>query len=98
MKQLFAVLRSQGSAWQATRPMEAQEDWGAHASFMNALESEGFVPLGGSLEGTSEVLLIVRARSSDEVLERLSADPWARRDLLRVDRVAEWTLRLGALS
>jgi uncharacterized protein YciI len=97
MKQLFAVLRSHGPSWQALKPLEGQEEWEAHASFMNALEGEGFVVLGGPLEGTRDVLLIVRAETSDEVVERLSADPWTRRDLLRVGRVAPWTLRLGSL-
>ncbi len=78
--------------------MEGQEDWEAHASFMNALEKEGFVVLGGPLEGTGDVLLVVRARTSDEVINRLSPDPWTGRALLRVSRVALWTLRLGSLS
>jgi hypothetical protein len=27
MKRLFAVIRSHGAAWQASRSMEDQEDW-----------------------------------------------------------------------
>jgi hypothetical protein len=77
--------------------LEGQEDWDAHASFMNALEAEGFVVLGGPLEGTSDFLLIFRARAGDEILDRLLADPWTGRDLLRVSRVTPWTLRLGSL-
>ena len=97
MKQLFAVIRSRGPAWQASRPLEDQEAWDAHASFMNALQKEGFVVLGGPLEGTCDVLLIVRAKTADEIADRLSADPWAGRDLLRVSRVTPWNLRLGSL-
>jgi uncharacterized protein YciI len=78
--------------------MESQEDWEAHASFMNALEKEGFVVLGGPLEGTPDVLLVIRAGTADEIVDRLSADPWAARDLLRVGRITPWTLRLGSLS
>ena len=96
MKQLFAVIRSRGPAWRASRPLEAQEGWDAHAAFMNALQREGFVVLGGPLEETSDVLLVIRAETPDEILERLSADPWTE-DLLRVTRVAPWTLRLGVL-
>jgi uncharacterized protein YciI len=77
--------------------MESQKDWEAHASFMNALEKDGFVVLGGPLEGTSDVLLVVRARTDDEILSRLSADPWTQQDLLRVSRITPWTLRLGSL-
>jgi len=97
MKRLFAVIRSHGASWQALRSLEAQEDWEPHASFMNGLEQEGFVVLGGPLEGTPDVLLIIRATTPEEIAERLSADPWSRRDLLRVSRVAPWDLRLGSL-
>ena len=46
---LFAVIRSHGAAWQPQLLLEEQTDWDIHASFMNALESEGFVVLGGPL-------------------------------------------------
>jgi hypothetical protein len=98
MQQLFAVIRARGPAWQDSRPMESQADWTAHASFMNALAKEGFVILGGPLEGTSDVLLVTRAATADEVRSRLAEDPWAGNDLLRVTRVAPWTLRLGSLE
>ena len=97
MKKLFAVIRSRGAAWQGSHSLEGQQDWDAHASFMNALVVEGFVVLGGPLEGTSDVLLIVRAQTSDEIVDRLSADPWAAKDLLRVSRITLWNVRLGSL-
>jgi uncharacterized protein YciI len=98
MRKLFAVIRTRGPAWQDSRPLEGQADWAGHASFMNALAKEGFVILGGPLEGTSDVLLIVRATTPDEVRSRLAEDPWAGKGLLRVSRVAPWILRLGALA
>jgi hypothetical protein len=98
MQKLFAATRTRGPAWQDSRPLEGQADWAGHASFMNALAKEGFVILGGPLEGTSDVLLIVRATTPDEVRSRLAEDPWASKGLLRVSRVAPWTLRLGALA
>ena len=98
MQQLFAVIRTRGAAWQEARSLEAQEAWGAHAAFMNALAKEGFIVLGGPLEGTSDVLLIVRAGSADEISERFAADPWSgERDLLRISRISPWILRLGSL-
>ena len=75
MKRLFAVIRSYGGAWQAWQPIAGQAAWDSHASFMNALEKKGFVVLGGPLEGTSDVLLVVRAEAPDEIIEQLSADP-----------------------
>ena len=98
MKTLFAVIRARGPAWDHSRPLEGQPEWPAHATFMNGLKSEGFVVLGGPLEGTSEVLLIVRAENEAEVRSRLAADPWSATDLLRVARTAPWTLRLGSLE
>ena len=98
MGQLFAVIRTRGPAWQESRPLEDQADWRLHASFMNALAREGFVMLGGPLEGTSDVLLVVEATSSEEVRSRLTEDPWAGNGLLSITRVAPWTLRLGSLE
>ena len=98
MQQLFAVIRTRGPAWQDSRSLESQADWIPHASFMNSLAKDGFVILGGPLEGTSDVLLVVRANTPDEVRSRLADDPWTSKDLLRVTRVASWTLRLGSLE
>ena len=97
MRQLFAVIRTRGPAWQDGRPLESQADWAGHASFMNALAKEGFVILGGPLDGSPDVLLVVRAATADEARSRLAEDPWAHRDLLRVSRIAPWALRLGSL-
>ena len=98
MPQLFVVIRTRGPAWQDSRPIESQADWAQHASFMNSLVKEGFVILGGPLEGTADVLLVVRAETPDHVRSRLAEDPWAGNDLLRITRVAPWTLRLGSLE
>jgi hypothetical protein len=56
MKRLFAVIRSCGAAWNDALPLEQQADWRPHADFMNALLEEGFVELGGPLEGTRDDL------------------------------------------
>jgi len=98
MRQLYMVIRTRGPAWQDSRSLEGQADWAAHASFMNALAKDGFIVLGGPLEGTSDVLLVVRAATPDEIRTRLAEDPWAGGDLLRISRVAPWTLRLGSLA
>ena len=97
MSQLFAVIRSRGPAWQNDRPMEEQGEWRAHADFMNGLVKDGFVIIGGPLEGTRDVLLAVRAESAAAVEARLATDPWTEMGLLRLRRVAPWTLRMGTL-
>jgi hypothetical protein len=52
---LFAVIRSRGPAWEESRPLDQQANWG------------------------------------------LAENPWSTQDLLRVSRIAPWTLRLGSL-
>jgi len=98
MTTLFAVIRTRGPAWRDSFPLEGQRDWNAHASFMNELKADGFVVLGGPLEGTNDVLLIIRAAGQEEIVFRLASDPWTSLDLLRVSRISPWTLRLGSLS
>lgn len=97
MMNLFAVIRHRGPAWQSFLPLEAQAGWQAHASFMDRLASDGFVLLGGPLEGTSDVLLIIRASNAEEIESRLQVDPWTTNGLLALGRVSPWTLRLGSL-
>jgi hypothetical protein len=64
---------------------------------MNGLQARGVVTLGGPLEGTPDVLLVMRANSPEDAAEYLQDDPWTSLDLLRVERIIPWTLRLGAL-
>ena len=94
---LFAVIRTRGAAWQSSMPLESQTDWDTHASFMNGLQREGFVLLGGPLDDTPDVLLIVRAGTLEEIIERFAADPWTLQALLLISRISPWTLRLGSL-
>ena len=96
--QLFAVIRTRGSAWRDSQPLEGQPEWTSHASFMNALAKDRFVMLGGPLEDSADVLLIVKAETADEIRSRLEEDPWSRNDLLRITRISPWTLRLGSLG
>lgn len=96
--QLFAVVRTRRSGWQQSVSLECQPEWNAHAMFMDGLHAEGFIVLGGPLEGTPDALLIVRAKDRDEILERFAEDPWSDADLLRISRIAPWTVWLGVLS
>ncbi len=98
MAKLFAVTRTRGPRWNRAVSLEEQDDWSGHAKFMDALHAEGLVALGGPLEGTSDVLLIVRASDAHEIHARLSADPWTRMELLHVKHIIPWTLRLGSLG
>jgi hypothetical protein len=98
MQRVFAVLRSRGPAWDDSRPLEGQADWAAHAAFMDALFDEGFAALVGPLEGTRDALLIVRASTPSEIVERLADDPWTANGLLVTTQVSPWQLRLGSVK
>src|SRR5260370_39476565 len=85
-------------AWNPSLPLEQQDDWPTHAAFMNALHAEGFVLLGGPLEGTSDVLLVTRSNDANEICARLSARSWSSQELLRLEQIVPWTVRLGSLG
>ena len=97
MQRPSVVLRTHGPAWDESRPLEEQTDWPAHATFMNALAAEGFVAVGGLLEGTSDTLLVVMAKDRSEIELRLSVDPWTRSGLLIVKNCWPWEVRLGSV-
>ena len=78
--------------------MEEQAEWREHAVFMNALHRDGFIGLGGPLDGTPDVLLIARASDEAEVRARLSDDCWTHSGLLRIQQIAPGALRLGKLD
>ena len=98
MKRPFAVLRTRGPRWDETRAMEAQDEWLAHARFMNNLAAQRFVRIGGPLEDTPDVLLVIEAEEAHEITDRLSADPWTRSGHLVVKACWPWDIRLGSLS
>src|SRR5262245_38131925 len=94
-EQLFVVIRRYGTPYDAERPLEAQAEWEGHRVFMNALEAEGIVRLGGPLEGVGEVLLIFRAAHAEQIAQRLANDPWTRSGILLTTRIVPWNLRIG---
>src|SRR5262247_2396617 len=97
MERVFVVLRSRGPAWDNSKPLEAQLDWAGHAEFMDALFDQRFAALVGPLEGTRDALLILRASSASEIVQRLASDPWTTNGLLVTKQISPWQLRLGSL-
>jgi hypothetical protein len=92
---MFLVTLSQtGPEWDASKPMEEQSDWPAHASFMDALVDDGFIVLGGPTVDR-RVVHAVETESEDEIRRRLAEDPWTESHL-RVESIEPWTIRLDA--
>ncbi|HYW26260.1 MAG TPA: YciI family protein [Terriglobales bacterium] len=91
---LYVVRRERGGPWDWSRDLRRQVGWDEHARFMDDLVDQGFIVLGGPLEGEREVLHVVEAESRDAIHERLAADPWTANGMLRTVRVEQWTILL----
>jgi len=91
---LYVVRRVRGGPWDWSRDLREQAGWSEHASFMDALVDEGFILLGGPLEGDREVLHIVEAESEAAIHERLAGDPWTPNGMLSTVRIERWTVLL----
>ena len=94
---LVTVLRT-GPEWDAALPLEGQSGWTDHAAFMDALVDDGFVRLGGPLEGDRQALLVIDAPREEALRERLAEDPWAKNGMLSVKSVERWTILLDGLE
>jgi uncharacterized protein YciI len=95
---LFVVRRERGGPWDWGRDLRDQDLWVEHAAFMDALVQEGFIVLGGPLDGDREVLLIVNAESEEAIHKRLAEDPWMPNGMLRTTRVEGWTILLDGTN
>ena len=93
MAMFFIVLRRRGPLYDASRPLEEQADWPAHAAFMDGLVDSGFVILGGPLADEHRVVLAVESESEDAARATLALDPWHETHLV-VDSIDAWTIRL----
>jgi uncharacterized protein YciI len=89
----LVLLHRSGPEWDASRPLEEQSDWPAHASFMDGLVDAGFVVLGGPLGDEHRVVHVVEAESEDAIRATLADDPWSESHLV-IDTIDPWTLRL----
>jgi uncharacterized protein YciI len=95
---LFVVIRRYGPPYDPGKPLAAQVEWEAHRRFMNDLEARGIARLAGPVEGTGEVLLVLRGRSKEAVDQILAVDPWTSSGMLTTTRIARWDLRLGEVG
>jgi uncharacterized protein YciI len=94
----FVVINEQGPSWDNKLPMRSQKGWTEHASFMDALEAERFVVLGGPLKyHKHRAMLIVNACDEQDLRKRLAEDPWMRTGVLRSIEIYPWEIMLGKL-
>jgi uncharacterized protein YciI len=95
MATFLVLVRRTGPEWDASRPMEEQSDWDAHAEFMDRLVDDGFIVLGGPLADDERVVHVVEAESEQAIRATLARDPWSQTHLV-IDSIDPWTLRLDS--
>jgi uncharacterized protein YciI len=97
-QELFLVRVERGGPWDWSKDMREQEQWPEHAQFMNFLVDDGFILLGGPVEGERGAFHVVDAASEDALRARFAEDPWARNGMLTIASVERWTILLSASS
>jgi uncharacterized protein YciI len=96
--ELWPVRRRRGGPWDWSLDLREQDGFDEHARIMDRMVEDGFVLLGGPLEGDREVLHIVRAESKDAIHARLAEDNWTANGMLETVTVERWTVLLDGLS
>ena len=89
----LVILRRTGPKWNASRPLEEQSEWQAHAAYMDELVETGYILLGGPLADEDRVVHAVEAENETAVRRILELDPWFGSHL-RIDTIDPWTIRL----
>ncbi len=90
----FAVRLERGGPWDWSRDLREQEGWDEHARFMDRLVDDGFIVLGGPLDGEREILHAISAASEQSVRECLAQDNWTRNGMLTLKSIEPWTILL----
>ena len=95
MRNLFAVLRTRGPAWDETRPMRGQRGWAEHAAFMDNLAAGGFVVIGGPVgHDEQDFLFAVKAADERQIRSTLERDPWSQSRQLELRSIQPWIILL----
>jgi uncharacterized protein YciI len=94
-QELFLVRVERGGPWDWSKDMREQELWPEHATFMNGLVDDGFILLGGPVEGGRGAFHVVDAPSEEALRARFAEDPWAENGMLTVTSIERWTILLA---
>jgi uncharacterized protein YciI len=95
----FVVINEQGPGWDQKQVMREQKGWTDHAKYMDALEAEHFVVLGGPLKYSKHrAMLVVNASNEQALRRKLAEDPWMITGVLKTIEIYPWEILLGKLS
>ncbi len=93
MATFLVILTQSGPEFDRSRPLVQQSGWDEHAEFMDGLAQDGFIVLGGPLDGGPRVAHVVEADSEEAVRATLARDPWNETHL-HIASVEPWEIRL----
>jgi uncharacterized protein YciI len=95
----FVVINEQGPGWDQKQVMREQKGWTDHAKYMDALEAEHFVVLGGPLKYSKHrAMLIVNASNEQALRGKLAEYPWMITGVLKTIEIYPWEILLGKIS
>ena len=97
MSQWFEVLRTRGATWDDAIAMRSQPLWAEHRDYMNRINDEGRVKLGGPLETSDQVLLVMTGETTGAVEALLDDDPWTESGQLQTNWIRPWNVLVGDL-
>lgn len=92
MSSTYIVTSTAGPHRDHGRGTREQAYWDEHADFIDRLDAEGFILLGGPLPDEGGATLVVRAGSEAEVRDRLATDPWYAHGILALESVRRWDI------
>ena len=94
MTELWLVRRRRGGPWDWSRGLREQDGFEEHAEIMDRWVDEGFILLGGPVEGDKEVVHVVDADSEDAIRTKLNEDNWTQDAKLETVSIEGWTILL----
>ena len=97
MTTFLVILTQSGPEFDRSKPLEEQSGWQEHADFMDGLVDDGFIFLGGPLDGGPRVAHAVEAESEEQIRAVLARDPWNETHL-QIASIEQWTIRLRSPS
>jgi uncharacterized protein len=96
MMKTFVVNFTQGAEWVAGKTSREQPFWDEHAAYLDTLQADGHVLIGGPYADYTGVTLIMRAASDHALRNLLNPDPFIQEEILKLVDTHEWLVFMGA--
>jgi uncharacterized protein YciI len=91
-KNIFVMVSSAGANRDLSKGSREQPFWDEHAAFIDNLDAEGFILMGGPLVDEGGAILIVHAANEHEIREKVKNDPWYGNDILKLQSIKRWEI------